>query len=51
VQGGFFFHPSDKDPSLGTPDGKKPLEGGASGLQQLWNRYSQPIAFRDGGRY
>jgi len=26
MQGGFFFHPSDEDLSLGTPDMKKPLE-------------------------
>jgi hypothetical protein len=26
VQGGFYFHPSDKDLSLGTPERKKPLE-------------------------
>ncbi len=26
VKGGFFFHPSDQDPSPGTPVMKKPLE-------------------------
>jgi hypothetical protein len=25
-KGGFYFHPSDKDLSLGTPEMKKPLE-------------------------
>ncbi len=25
VQGGFYFHPSDEDPLLGTPERKKPL--------------------------
>ena len=26
VQGGFYFHPTDKDSSVGTPERKKPLE-------------------------
>jgi hypothetical protein len=26
VRGGFYFHPSDEDLSLGTPEMKKPLE-------------------------
>jgi hypothetical protein len=31
IQGGFYFHPSDEDLSLGTPLREKPLEGFASG--------------------
>lgn len=31
IQGGFYFHPIDEDPSLGTPLREKPLEGFASG--------------------
>jgi hypothetical protein len=31
IQGGFYFHPSDEDLSLGTSLRKKPLEGFASG--------------------
>jgi hypothetical protein len=26
VQGGFYFHPTDDDQSVGTSDGKRPLE-------------------------
>jgi hypothetical protein len=31
LKGGFYFHPSDEDLSLGTLVMKKPLEGSASG--------------------
>ncbi len=31
TEGGFYFRPSDKDPSLGAPEMKKPLECVASG--------------------
>jgi hypothetical protein len=37
-EGGFYFHPSDLDLSLGTPDRKKPLGGLAFGVQLLWFR-------------
>jgi hypothetical protein len=36
-QGGFFFHPTDKDPSVGWK--KKPLSGRAFALRQLENGY------------
>src|ERR1035437_3088545 len=40
VQGGFYFHPSDEDLSLGTPERKKPLSRCGYPLQQLENRYT-----------
>jgi hypothetical protein len=46
VQGGFFFHPSAEDLSLGTPGGKKPQQV-ASPLHPLENRYAdQPRSRR-----
>jgi hypothetical protein len=42
AQGGIYFHPSDEDLSLGAPLMKMPLEGIGFGVQQLWNRCSQP---------
>jgi hypothetical protein len=33
VQGGFYFHPSDKNLSLGAPERKKAAEASAFGLQ------------------
>jgi hypothetical protein len=36
--GGFFFHPTDEDLSVGTPLRKNPLGGLASGVQLFWFR-------------
>src|ERR1035437_4600321 len=44
VQGGFYFHPSDENLSLGTPERKKPLSGSGFPPQQLENRYSPYIS-------
>ena len=38
VQGGFYFHPTDEEQSVGTPDRKKPLSGRGFVLRQLENR-------------
>jgi hypothetical protein len=45
VQGGFYFHPSDEDLSLETPDRKKPLSCCGFGVLQLENRYSRAAVF------
>ncbi|MGB7547241.1 MAG: hypothetical protein WBM14_05795, partial [Terracidiphilus sp.] len=44
VRGGFYFHPRDKDPSLGTPERKNPLSRCGFALHQLENRYNRAIA-------
>jgi hypothetical protein len=46
--GGFFFHPSDEDLSLGTPEKKKPLGGFAFGVHLLWFRCSFRVADKPG---
>ena len=39
-QCGVYFHPTDKDLSVGTPDRKTPLDRIGFALHQLENRYS-----------
>jgi hypothetical protein len=38
ISGGFYFHPTDEDPSAGAPERKKPLGRGGSGVHLLWFR-------------
>jgi hypothetical protein len=38
VQGGFYFHPSDKRPVAGSPGAKKPLGSGRFGPERLEKR-------------
>ena len=49
IQGGFFFHPSDEDLSLGTRLRKKPLEGFASGYIYSGSSLGGQDKYRDSG--